>query len=359
MGLNQSKASLYTSDELSLKEIVLKGHSIVKYLLSKWIIILLFAALGGIIGFGYAYSKKPSYTASTTFVLEEASSSNSLSNLGGLASIVGLDFGGSGGGIFQGDNIVELYKSRSIIKKTLITEVNYNGKKQLLLNRYIDFNGLRKSWEKIFGSRLVNVDRNLSFTRLQDSVINIIIEDIKSNILSVGKPDKKLSIISADVKSDDEFFAMEFNRQIVKNVSDYYIQTKIRKSLDNVNILQQKVDSVMHVMNGAIYLAAEVTDATPNLNPTRQSQRNVPVQRSQFSAEANKSLLSELVKNLELSKITLRKETPLIQVIDEPVFPLKIVKVSKLKSLIIGGFLGGALISIFLLLRRLYSSFIL
>ena len=36
--------------------------------------------------------------------------------------MMGLDVGGSGG-LFQGENILELYKSRSMIAKTLLTEI--------------------------------------------------------------------------------------------------------------------------------------------------------------------------------------------------------------------------------------------
>ncbi|PTS96251.1 lipopolysaccharide biosynthesis protein, partial [Pedobacter sp. HMWF019] len=97
-------------------------------------------------------------------------------------------------------------------------------------------------------------------------------------------------------------------------------------------------------------------DATPNLNPTRQTQRTAPVQRSQFSAETNKAILSELVKNLEMSKISLRKETPLIQVIDVPIFPLQKEKFSKLKGIVLGGALAGFLTLFILLFKKILNS---
>jgi len=109
-------------------------------------------------------------------------------------------------------------------------------------------------------------------------------------------------------------------------------------------------------MNGAIFSAAAVSDATPNLNPTRQVQRAAPMQRSQFSAETNKAILSELVKNLEMSKISLRKETPLIQVIDKPVYPLAKEAFGKLKGIVMGGLLAGFLIVVILSLRLVFKN---
>jgi hypothetical protein len=53
-----------------------------------------------------------------------------------------------------------------------------------------------------------------------------------------------------------------------------------------------------------------------------------------------------MIANLEIAKINLRKETPLIQIIDTPKPPLEIEKPSKLKYLIIFCILGFV-ISIF------------
>ncbi|WP_443936897.1 lipopolysaccharide biosynthesis protein [Pedobacter sp. MW01-1-1] len=274
--------------------------------------------------------------------------------------MAGVDLGSGGGGIFQGDNILELYKSRKMIEQTLLTEVDYEGKKQLLIDRYIAFNTLKDKWKEKpelltinFSERLPLKSQilNLKSERLRDSVLGTIVADINKNYLTVAKPDKKLSIIKAEVKASDEFFAKAFDEQIVKNVNDFYVQTKTKKSVENVQILQQKTDSVRAVMNGAIYTAAAVADATPNLNPTRQVQRIAPAQRSQFSAETNKAILSSLVQNLEMAKISMRKDAPLIQIVDEPVYPLRKDVFSKIKGIILGGIILGFLSVIYLIFK--------
>lgn len=344
-------------DEISLKEVILKGLEWFNFLLSKWAVILGFIILGSAIGFIYAKFKKILYIADTTFVLEEGEKSGGLGQYAGLASMVGVDMGGGGaGGVFQSDNILELYKSRTMIEKTLLTEVQFDGKKQLLVERYIDFNKLKENWAKRRDLETMQFRGERShFTRLQDSVMGTIVNDINKQYLLVSKSEKKSSIIQAEVKAPDEIFAKSFNEQIVKNVNDFYVQTKTKKSLESINILQQKTDSVKSAMYGSIYSGAAATDATPNLNPSRQVQRVVPLQRSQFSVETNKAMLSELIKNLELSKISLRKEAPLIQVIDSPVFPLEKRKLSKLVGLIVGGIIGGFLTVMYLTLKRLFS----
>lgn len=347
------------ADEISLKELILKLREWYRYLMSRWRIIMIAGVLGGILGLTYAWFQKPLYIATTTFVLEGGEGGGGgLGQYSGIASMVGIDVGGGGGGIFQGDNIIELYKSRTMIEKTLLSTVVIDGKNQLLINRYIDFNNLRRLWGNKPELDKINFDSEDGkiFTRIQDSILGTMVNEIKKEYLSISKPDKKLSIIRVDVKSRDESFSKTFNDQIVRNVNDFYIQTKTKKSLENIGILQLKADSVRSVMNGAIYSAATVADATPNLNVTRQIQRAAPIQRSQFTAEMNKTILGELVKNLEMSKIALRKETPLIQVVDQPVFPLEKVKFSKSRGIILGGFLFGFITLIILLFNKILKS---
>lgn len=350
--LGRSGEATDRTDEISIKEIRLKLKEWYKYLWSKWLIIFIAALVGGVIGWTYAWMKKPVYTATTTFVLETADGVGSgLSRYAGIASMIGIDAGG-GGGIFQGDNILELYKSRTMIQKTLLSEIDTGA--ELLIDRYINFNKLRDSWNE--NVELKNIQFRLKpgqlFSRRQDSILGGIVKRINKSYLTVSKPDKKLSIIQVDVRAADEIFAKSFNEQIVENVNDFYVQTKTKKALDNVAILQQKTDSVRAAMNSAIYTSAVVADATPNLNPTRQVQRVAPMQRSQFATETNKAILSELMKNLEMSKMALRQETPLIQVVDQPIFPLEKSAIGKLTSGFLAAIFVAFLISLLLLFRK-------
>ncbi|MGY0038979.1 hypothetical protein [Pedobacter sp. NJ-S-72] len=89
------------TEEISLKDLILKMLEWYHYLLSKWVIIIAFGILGSVLGFAYAYTKKVEYTAYTSFVLEEGEKGGGLGQYGALASMAGIDLGGSGGGIFS------------------------------------------------------------------------------------------------------------------------------------------------------------------------------------------------------------------------------------------------------------------
>jgi hypothetical protein len=343
-------------NEISLKEVFGRVSLACKYLLSKWIIIVSCGVLGSLVGLVWAIIKKPAYTATSTFVLEDNNKSGGLSQYAGLASLAGIDIGGgSAGGIFQGDNILELYKSRVMIEKTLLSDVFINEKKQLLIDRYVDFNKLRPIWlEK---DHITSISFNGDpgkFNRKQDSIISSIVNIINKDVLEVSKLDKKLSIIKVDVVTSDELFSKEFNIKLVETVNNFYTQTKTKKSYQNVIILQKQVDSVKRVLNYSITGVASALDAAPNANPVLTSLR-VPSQKKQIDVQANTAIYEEIVKNLEISKISLRQETPLIQLIDKPVLPLYVERLGKLKGLVVGGFIVGFLTILILSIKKFFS----
>jgi hypothetical protein len=361
IGKTTASASIgqQSSDEISLKDIILTINAGLRFVLSNWLKIALLGILGAVMGVFYAYTRKAEYVAKTSFVLEE-SGGGGLGQYAGLASVVGIDIGGGGGsnGIFQGDNLMELYKSRSIIEKTLLTEYP-EAKNKLVIDKYIEINKLRDQWAK--NEKLKNIQFNIpagqQFSRLQDSIINEMVININKNYLSISRPDTKLSIIMVKVTSTDESFAKCFNELIVKNVNNFYVQTKTKKTLQNLAIFQHQTDSIRSALNGALAGVATALDANPNVNTARQILR-VPSQKKQIDAEANKAILTQLVQNLELTKVSLRKETPLIQVIDEPVYPLERAKLGRLKAGFIGGFVAAFLTVFVLFINKIYKKII-
>jgi hypothetical protein len=176
--------------------------------------------------------------------------------------------------------------------------------------------------------------------------------DLSKNGLTVGQKDKKVAIITIDVNSINELFSMYFTEALVKEVSDFYIETKSKKSRDNMLILERQTDSIRRELNGAITGVAVANDNTFGLNPA-MNVRRAPSARRQVDVQANTAILTELVKQSELAKVTLRKETPLIQVIDSPILPLKKAKLGKAIGILLGGILAGFLTVFVLILRRI------
>ncbi|MDO3642483.1 lipopolysaccharide biosynthesis protein [Mucilaginibacter sp. L3T2-6] len=347
-----------SSDKIPLKQVLLRLVAWKRYLLSKWKIILVAGIVGGAFGLVYALLTKPVYKAELTFALEDdKSSGGGLGSALGLASQFGIDLGGGGGGAFAGDNLMELLKSRSMVETSLLTQVPASGKPQTLAELYISFNDLRNDWKnKPLLKNVkypVNADRT-RFSLQQDSLLGVFFRGIIKDNLVVDKVDKKLSILRVKVTSKNELFSKCFTEVLMKTVSDFYIATKTKRSAQNVNVLQRQTDSVRRELNSAILGVASSVDVNPNPNPALQILR-VPSQRRQVDVQADQAILTQLVANLEISKVTLRKETPLIQVIDKPILPLEKKKTGKAIGIIVGGFLGGAVTLLFLIFKRLFG----
>lgn len=343
-------------NEISLKDLILKIQEWSRYLLSKWLVLCIFGFVGGGLGLLYAIIKKPMYVAELTFVLEDGKSSNPLGAYAGLASQFGIDLGGSAtSGIFAGDNILQFLRSRLMIEKTLLTPVKINGSTQTLADLYINMTGLREKWEKHPDLKdigfPVGLDRK-KFTLKQDSTLSLIYNKILDNNLNVTKPDKKLTFISVKSITEDEIFSKFFTEQLVKVATDFYVETKTKRYKVNVDKLQTEANDIEAALDRKTYAVAVSQDM--NLNPAR-NQASVKTELATRDKIVLQTMYAEVVKNLELSKITMAQETPVIQIVDTPLRPLEKKKFGKLKGLVLGGFLGGFFTALWLVLRRVYK----
>ena len=345
------------NDEITLKELLLKAKDWYTFLLSKWKTIVLAGIVGALVGLGYSFYKKTEYTASLTYALEDGKAAGG--GLGSLASSFGFDLGGAGGnsGAFSGANLMELFKSRAMVEQTLLAPVTQNNKTISLAEMYIQDKKWRNKWDEKPALKsitfLPNSDR-AKFTRVQDSIFGVIYNDLSKTALTVDQKDKKTAIGTITMKGTNEYFTQQFNLALTQTVTDFYIETKSKRAKENMDILVRQTDSIRGELNGAITGVAVANDNTFGLNPALNVKR-VPSARRQVDVQANTAILTELVKQAELAKVTLRKETPLIQVIDQPILPLPKEKFGKVKGILLGGILAGFLTVLGLIVRRIFK----
>ena len=344
-----------SSDEISIKELIQKLQSLRKYLLSKWLIISLFGIIGAALGLGYAFLQPIKYTSKLSFVVEDGKSAS-----GGLASLAGqfgFDLGGGGGGgVFSGDNILLFLKSEGLVRETLLTFYDEDGK-MTLADRYAEVGMLKEGWEK--NPSLGKVDFKLFVDKImprkEDSLMQSIVSGIIKSELSVSKPDKKASFIEVQVSSKDELFSKLLAERLVKVATDRYIESKTKTKALNISKLQYKADSLAALLNNKTYAAAVSQQSLVDANPAL---RTAPIASEISSREKTMAatIFAEVVKNLEMSKTILNQETPVIQMVDQSTLPLPKEKVSKLKSLIMGGVLAAFLVILFLLGNKWFRS---
>lgn len=340
------------TDELTLKELVLKGKEWFAYLWGyKWII-LLFATLGGGLGFAYAkYMTKPTYIAQVTFTMEQKV--GGASALGGLASSLGLgDIGGaSQSGMFGGENILMLMKSNRIIHEALKEPLD-ELKGDHLLNAYINNHfeeAIKDKRLKLFPKEI----DTLTFTREQDSVLLLVTKSIREEQLLADRADKKNTIIKLEVKDENEYWAYLFSKMLVKHAIDLYMDIKVGKLIATEQDLTRKRDSIRGMLDGSITTLAYETDLNSH-TPLMRYKTNQA--KKQIDVEVLKTMYGNIIQNLEMTKFQRSQEEPIIEIIDEPILPLSMEKYGKVKGVIMGGFLTGFLIFGFLVLKRLLKT---
>jgi uncharacterized protein involved in exopolysaccharide biosynthesis len=75
--------------------------------------------------------------------------------------------------------------------------------------------------------------------------------------------------------------------------------------------------------------------------------------KKQVDVEVLKTMYGNIIQNLEVTKFQRSQEEPIIEIIDEPILPLKVENVGLLKSIVVIGILFGFSMIIFLIIRKI------
>lgn len=348
-------------NDFTVKELIVKIKEWFNFILSKWMIILFIGLVGGIVGYIYSSRKPITYTAKLTFIIEDAK--NGSGGLGGLASLAGqfgVDVGGgTGGGIFSGDNILLYFKSPSLAKEVLLSYYD-SSKKNTLVDEYVHVHHLDKVWEKnknIGRFRFDSLSSSVEYNRTKDSLLQKITENIISNEFKVIRPDKKASFIEVSVTMQEENLAKVYCERIVKRVVDRYINTKIQRQSATVDKLQFRVDSIAALLSQKTLSSAflQNNSNTMDINPLYRTGSNVALETTIRDKTLLSTIFASVSQNLEMAKFTLSQETPVIQIIDSPVLPLKKEKISNLKTAFLFSFGFSFAFTLLIVIKRLYS----
>ncbi len=323
MSNTETKAIKYTE----LVEIVNRFY---RFILSQYKVFLILTIIGSSIGLIYGKLQPSTYKAVTTFIVEDKSSGRG-GGLSGLASQFGIDVGGltgGGAGMFEGDNIFEIIKSRAIVEKVLLSKIEDEipEKGQTVAAYYLNISGLNKTLASknisIKDLKLESLALETNHTPIQDSVLYLLYNDIVKNI-SVERKNKKSSIITLEYTSKNPMLSIIFEKKLLKQTSDLYIDIKTGNLSRSIEKIQRKADSLESNLTGIYKRSFEIDNTLKLLNA------NTGIKLNTSSSEAatrdktvSNTLYAEVVKNLETLKLSLINQTPVIQVLDAAKSPL-------------------------------------
>ncbi|SKB93160.1 hypothetical protein [Daejeonella lutea] len=339
--------------EFSFKQVILKRREDLQLLWKHRYTLIIVGIIGAGLGALYAWTRPITYTAKLTFVVEEGGAGGG-SLLSGLAGQFGIDIGGMSGtgGVLAGDNVQELLRSHKMIKNTLLTP--FGEKSTLsLADKYAESAEMSKRWaDKYNSGKTIRFPVDDSkYSRLQDSLLQVMVKQITEEELSVAKTDKKLSFFAASVTMANEQVAQLFTTRLIDQATRFYIDTKTLRQRTNVNRLQTRADSIGRLLNRKTYSASAANSILLDANPAYPT-ANVGVELKERDKMVLQTIYGEIVKNLEISRTMLIQETPTFQIVDEPELPLKKNRTGYLKSVVLGGLILGCLYALYLMLFK-------
>jgi hypothetical protein len=297
-------------NNLSGKEWNSKIQDIVIYLLRKWWLLLLSAVVFGVAGYIFSPKVTTSYTATFSFVLSTETKSSGFS---GLASQFGLEVGTGGSeNIFSGDNIIELFKSRKMVSAALMRKIDSNTNLLTYITRIL--------YPEQAKTILPFPDSIDHFNAAQKNIFTKISAKVAKSF-TVFKKDKKLIFYVISATSPYEDIAYYVAKYMLDQTSSFFIETKVKVATRSLELLQGEADSLASLLGNMFSSTAAMTDRSFNINPSIMSQRS-GTQLNLAKTTALAAAYTEVMKNLEIAKINVQKETPLFQVIDDPVLPL-------------------------------------
>lgn len=341
------------ADELSLIDLVSYLKDFWSLLLKKKMMVVIISLFFVVMGIIISLVTQPKYIAKSSLMLESSKSSG-MSGALALASQFGL-LGNSSSSVIDEDKLLELVKSETIIKTALFKKVVINGKKDFLANHYIDWFNYQEKFDKtdsLKNFRFKNQRENL--TKLENKVFKLFYSQISSN-LTCQKT--KSGIITIEIKSKSELFSKHFNDCLLEALTTFYVNRVAEKGKKNVEIIQSRVDSVAEALRNSEEALARWKDGNFQLVKAQGMMNEIKLRRN---VEVNNSMYIEGIKQLEVSKFNLLQETPFLQVIDKPSFPLEESgKISMAKGIILGAVAGLFFSILYIFAHKTYKKIML
>lgn len=334
------------NEESSLEELISIASLIALEAKRRFLFVTICFLAGGLLAWVLSFFAPPIKQKAEYIIAAEEESSPAWESL--LAQF-GLDVGGSNpSGVYVGESLVRLFKTRTMIERGLLQPFS-PGKDTLTLADML-FKDTKHASKPEFAHVNFKFDRAHQ-SELTDSALYLTYKYVESKILDVTKPDKKQGFIHVVCVHVDRRLAVRLSEVMINTVTDFYIESLTKKARKNLDVLRTEADSVQRELNTNLRLTATLGDL--NVNPLRQVVRTEQ-NRAMIDLQISMAVFGELVKNLQLAEIGLRKQTPLITIIESPVYPLEKVGLSRLKIIAVGLLLGLA-VAVFVLYRSIRS----
>lgn len=348
--INEGNQLIHEQDDYNLKDILLKCKLFLDFLKLHFWKLLIIGILGGGLGFFYAFTSDPIYSAKVRFLMKESGSGSALmSSLGSLGSLIG----GAAGTASPMDRTLAIIGSERIVGAALFKTIVIDNQSDLAINHFIRIQELHKAWKKdtllnkiLFLKTNVNPDAfDFRYRKAFRSILNMFVVE-KSTILTRSF-EKKSGVFDLSINTKSEGFSIEFSKLLYKELEQFIYNQSVATSGKNVAVLTNKIDSIRAELNAVQNALARNTDRTLGLlmQEDRVDQKKMMMKEQMLTI-----MYGEAQKNLETFRFLNESTVVGLEVIASPFSPIKPTQKSIIKFTIFGflffGFMGLSFIYI-------------
>lgn len=339
-------------DELTPKDVIEKVLVVKTAMLRNWKMLLLLPIVG--FGIGYAmdtYMKTPNkYEANVVFNLGGGSQA---AGLGDVAGLLGLG-SAPDANIFTGENFFYFVKSRPVLERNLMKEVDVHGKKMILANFYIDSSGIKTSdWEELpYRQNFHFTTNDLKKLDINSRVVLNEIVKKTAGATEIGSLDRKSSFIALSCTMENETLAGLWVTKLLETVEEMYTENQTQKTRKTLRLLQHRADSLAAVLGIAEHKLARQLDYSQQIMlPEAKVSASSMERKSSFLQQ----LYYEAMANAEKMRVSLVREAPLFTEIEGIKVPLDMKSEDKRRAKI--GALAGLMVAlIFTYFRTVFAT---
>jgi len=322
-----------------------KFNRYLQIIISHYKLLIIVLGLSMSVAVYYALTRGKQKYSAQFIVAAEQQKSSGWENL--LAQF-GMEVGGANpGGVFVGESLVKLFSLRSLTEKALLMPFDKNSPYGPTFADKFILDLPKKVRTQLSGYRFDKRNSSRSKERFDSKVNNVtdsalfyLYKYVTKEVIQATKPDKKQTFIHVNCQHLNDTLAIRFSEAMIKTVTNKYIYSITRNVRKSLLVLRTEADSIKAVMDDNIARNARNMDF--NINPLQQ-QAKIEQNKSLIDMQISISLYGEVIKNLKLAELALKKQTPLIEVVDEPHFPLEKIGFPLYIYIIIGFAIGFAI----------------
>ena len=307
----------------------------------------------GLLGFLIAIFSSKEFVATTIMVPsnnDATSKLSSLSGLGGLAAMAGINLNSATGTELSPIVYPQIVSSLPFLMELMNTPLDFKDlktattfsdyyseikKPNLILKYTLGLPGvlLTAFKGKETATPFINENKKIIELTEKQSKVLFILEQLISLDVSL-----KEGYLTLTARMPEARPAAQLGQRAQELLQQYITEFKIKKAKSNLDFIQQRFDETTQKFEAAQQRLASFRDKNKNM-----SLATARTEEERLSSQYNLiySIYSELAKQLEQAKIQVKQDTPVFTIIEPISVPSKRSKPNRFLILIIWTFLGG------------------